>query len=216
MLSTAFDHGGSHYLLHLLAPLAGLCLLAPLAAAAALPELALNLLSSTPAQRSIHFHYTAGEIPPLVAASVLGAARIARRWPRVPVAGLAVAAALAANYRLGAIPLWSLFPGGEDYQARAWRVTRHDRIAARALRLIPADAPVAATNSLGAHLSERRKIFSFPFLDGAEWVAADETSPGYPDRMQPLPTAIRLARLRRDPAWRLVFEEDGVLVFRRR
>ena len=41
-------------------PLAALCLLAPLVLVAALPELALNLLSSTPTQTSIHFHYTAG------------------------------------------------------------------------------------------------------------------------------------------------------------
>jgi uncharacterized membrane protein len=215
LLSTAFDHSGSHYLLQLLAPLAGLFLLAPLAALAALPELALNLLSATGTQRSIHFHYTAGEIPPLVVASVLGAAKLARRWPRAPVAAAAVAVAVVSNYRLGAIPLWSAFPGGEDYQAHASDVTRHDGIAARALRLIPPRAPVAATNSLGAHLSERRRILSFPFLEDADWIAADETSPGYADRLAPLATAVALAHLRRDPRWKLVFEEDGVLVFRR-
>lgn len=217
LLSTVFDHSGSHYLLQLLAPLAGLFVLAPLAAVAALPELALNLLSATGPQRSIHFHYTAGEIPPLVVASVLGAGRIARRRPgsAVPIATLAVIVALAANYRLGAIPLWSALPGGEDYQAHAASVTRHDRIAARALRMIPGDAAVAATNTLGGHLSERRRILSFPFLEDADWIAADETQPGYADRLAPLPTAVELVHLRRDPRWKLVFEEDGVLVFRR-
>src|SRR6266540_935323 len=167
LFSTVFNHSGAHYLLQLLVPLGGLFLLAPLAAAAALPELAINLLSATPPQRSIHFHYTAGEIPPLVVASVLGAARVARRWPKtaLPVASAALALALFANYRLGAIPLWSMLPGGEDYQARAASVSRHDEIAARALRLIPSGAPVAATNSLGAHLSARRRVLSFPFVE---------------------------------------------------
>ena len=38
---------------------------------------------------------------------------------------------------------------------------RHDAAARRALAAIPDGAPVSATNALGAHLSERRGIFSF-------------------------------------------------------
>ena len=217
LLTTVFSHSGAHYLLQLLIPLGGLFLLAPIAAASALPELAINLLSATPPQRSIHFHYTAGTIPPLVVASVLGTARVARRWPGavVPLASAVLALALLANYRLGAIPLWSWLPGGEDYQARAASVSRHDEIAARALSLIPAGVPVAATNSLGGHLSARRRVLSFPFLEDADWIAADETQPSYSDRTAYLPTAVRLSSLRRNPAWRLVFEQDGVLVFKR-
>src|SRR5438093_743351 len=75
----AFSSRDLHFLLELVAPLAALCLLAPLVLIAALPELALNLLSSTTTQTSIHFHYTAGLIPPLVIASVLGAKRLPRR-----------------------------------------------------------------------------------------------------------------------------------------
>jgi hypothetical protein len=94
-------------------------------------------------------------------------------------------------------------------------VSRHDEIAARALRLIPSGAAVAATNSLGGHLSARRRVLSFPFLEDADWIAADETQPGYSDRIAYLPTAVQLSWLRRNPSWRLVFEQDGVLVFKR-
>jgi uncharacterized membrane protein len=208
--SVAFDHAGTHYLLALVLPLAGLCLLSPLALAA-LPELALNLLSSTPTQTSIHFHYVAGEIPPLVAAAVLGA----RRVTRIPAASLALLAALAGNYVLGAIPIWSALPAGETLQAHAQDVTRHDRITARALRIIPARATVSASNSLGAHLSGRSRFLSFPVIQDATWVAVDETQPGYSDRIAPVAAAVQTAWLRRNPAWRLVFEQDGVLVFRR-
>jgi uncharacterized membrane protein len=210
----AYDNGAAlRYLGELVLPLAALCLLSPLALVA-LPEIALNLLSSTVTQESIHFHYTAGEIPPLVAAAVLGAARLRRRWT-IPVATVAIAAALVGNYRLGAIPIWRELPGGQTLQANAAHVTAHDRIAARALRLIPADAVVSATNSLGAHVSARRRVLSFPYVQDATWIAADETQPGYADRVAPLPTAAQLSWLRRNPAWKLVFEEDGVLVFRR-
>jgi uncharacterized membrane protein len=213
IVHAAFSARDLRYLLELVLPLAGLCLLAPLVLIAALPELAVNLLSATPTQTSIHFHYTAGLIPPLVAAAVLGAKRLSR-WT-LAVAMVAVVAALVGNYRLGPVSGWRHVPGGSTFQATAARVTEHDRIAARALKLIPQSAVVSATNTLGSHLSARRRVLSFPYIQDAAWIAADETQPGYADRYAPLPTALALAALRRNPDWRLVFEDDGVLLFNR-
>jgi len=217
LFTTAFDREGLHYLIDLFLPLALLFAAAPLALIAAAPELALNLLSATHTQSSIHHHYTAGLIPPLIVASVLGAGRLARdRKERgIVLAAAAVAVALLANYGLGAIPLWRDLPGGESYQAYAAHVSTHDRVVERALDRIPGDAAVSATNSLGSHLSGRHRFLSFPHVEDAEWIAADETQPGYADRWDPLATAKGLARLRRNPQWRLVFSEDGVLVFKR-
>src|SRR4029453_11889234 len=100
----ACDSRGIHSLAALLLPLLLLFAAAPLALVAAVPELGLNLLSETHTQSSIHHHYTAGLIPPLVAATVLGAARIARgdRERGARIAGIALAAALVANFVLGA------------------------------------------------------------------------------------------------------------------
>ncbi len=205
----AFSWRDVRYLLQLILPLAALSLLAPVVLIAAVPELAINLLSATPTQTSIHFHYTAGLIPPLVIAAVFGAKRLGR-WGVV-----VLLAALIGNFLLGPIPGWRHVPGGETFQATAARVTDHDRAAERALDLIPDGAVVSATNTLGAHLSARRRVLSFPLLQDATWIAADETQPGYLDRYAPLPMAIQLAALRRNPDWRLVFQQDGVLVFRR-
>jgi len=215
VVTTALTGRGLGYLARLLLPLGLLALLAPLVLVAALPELAVNLLSAATTQTSIRFHYTAGVIPVLIAAAVFGAARLARARPALPLAGAVVVVAVASNYLLGAIPVWRYFPGGEQQQAHAAEVSEHDRIAARALRLIPPHAVVSATNSLGAHLSARRRLLSFPFLQDARWVAADETAPGYADRLAPLPTAVQLSWLRRNPEWRLVFERDGILIFQR-
>jgi hypothetical protein len=113
------------------------------------------------------------------------------------------------------VPLWSRVPGGEDLQATYDRVTAHDRVAERAVALVPAGATVSATNSLGAHLSARRRVLSMPRLGDATWVAADETRPSYLDRTSPLPAAAALVRLRESPRWRVVFEEDGIVLFRR-
>jgi uncharacterized membrane protein len=218
IVSTAATGRGLGYLAKLVLPLGLLIVLAPLLLLAAIPELAINLLSATTTQTSIRFHYTAGLIPVLFAAAVLGAGWLVRERPRfaAPLATGALAVALVSNYALGAIPLWRYFPGGEQHDAYAAQVTEHDRIAARALRMIPGHAVVSATNTLGAHLSARRRLLSFPYIQDATWVAADETQPGYADRLAPLPTAVQLSWLRRNPEWRLVFERDGILIFRRR
>jgi uncharacterized membrane protein len=217
LFEQAFQGGDVHYLLHLSLPLALLFAFAPLVLVAALPELALNVLSATPTQTSIHFHYVAGAIPPLVAASVLGAAALGRRYPsRVgTIAAAVVVAGVVANWKLGAVPLWGAVPGGEDYQKAAWRSTAHDRAAEQAVAVVPPHAVVSVTNGLGAHLSARRRLLSWPKLSDASWVAVDETRSSYADRVAPLPAAAALVRLRQNPDWRLVFERDGVLVFRR-
>ncbi len=211
----AFQGGDVRYLLELGVPLALLFVVSPLVLVAAVPELALNTLSATSTQTSIHFHYTAGAIPVLVVASVFGGAAIARRFPEQlgALATVVVVVALGANWKLGAVPLWGAVPGGEDYQKADWQVTRHDRIAEEAIALVPAHAVVSATNVLGAHLSGRRQVLSLPKLADATWVAADETRSSYSDRVAPLPSAAALVRLRANPHWKLVFERDGVLIF---
>jgi uncharacterized membrane protein len=210
ILRAAFDLDGLSYLLVLLVPLAFLPLAAPFALLPAIPELALNLLSSTDTQTSIHFHYVAPLVPALFAAAIFAAARFER-----PIVKPLVALVLVSNFVLGAIPLWGAIPGGEDLQANAALISKHDRTARRALRLIPDDAVVSASNSLGAHLSGRRRFLSFPIRADATWIAVDERSPGYLDRFAPGPYALAIARLRRNSGWKLVFDEDGVLVFRR-
>ena len=218
LLEVAFDRRGLAYLLALVLPLAALPLLAPLALVPALPQLAINLLSDTPTQTSIHFHYTAVLIAPLTAAAVFGAARLQQRGASSEaIAALVLAATLVASYRLGPLPLWRSLPGAETLGARAHEVTPHDRITERALRLVPEDAVVSASNSLGAHLSARRRVLSFPLRRDATWIAVDETRPSHLDRADaPEAMAAAVARLRRDREWRLVFGRDGVLLFRRR
>jgi hypothetical protein len=82
--------------------------------------------------------------------------------------------------------------------------------------LIPVTAPVTATNALGAHLSERKRIFSFPYLRGATWVIVDEKKPSLGDHNDRRGGLKGILQLRHDPGFRLVAAADGVLVFRRR
>ena len=200
------------FIAHLLLPLLALPLLSPVLLVAALPELALDLLSETRTQTSIHFHYAATIIAVLLVAAALGAKRLRQRW--VPAA--VVGAVVVANYFLGALPFWAGLPGAESLQAGAWRAAEHDRVAERALAVVPPTAAVSASNSLGAHLSERRRVFSFPVVREATWLAVDYRKPSFRDRV-PAPKEFRsaISRIRAGGRWRVVFEEDGIVILKR-
>jgi hypothetical protein len=89
-------------------------------------------------------------------------------------------------------------------------------MAERALRLVPGDAAVSATNTLGAHLSERTRIFSFPVLREAQWVVVDRTRPSFRDQAdEPEAFTAALVRIEASGRFERVFDEDGILVLRR-
>jgi hypothetical protein len=152
-----------------------------------------------------------------MAAAVMGAARVRQRRPTAaPALGKAlVLVVLAAGVILGPLPIWAHVPFGSTLAANDHVVTAHDRAAARVLRAIPPEAPVSATNTLGAHLSERRRIFSFPVIREARWVALDLTRPSYLDNGPEQGFAAAYARFRRSGRWQLVRSDDGIVVFRK-
>jgi uncharacterized membrane protein len=210
VLGAAFDERGVRYLLALVLPLAALSLAAPLALVIAAPEIALNLLSSVTTQTSVEQHYAAGATPGLIVAAIFGAARLSRGRPdRARLLGaVAVAAAIVANVHLGALPVWAGRP------AALVAVSSHDDAARRVLGKVPRGVPVSATNTLGAHLSDRRRILSFPKTDGVDWVVVDRTRPTVLDKASPGAAGDRaVVALERNPRWRLVAADNGVELF---
>src|SRR5207244_2174019 len=81
---------------------------------------------------------------------------------------LVVGAALVGNYRLGPMPGWSELPDTH--------VSAHDDAVLRAAKVVPGGVVVSAANVLGAHLSARGRVPSFPYVQDAPWVAADSTA----------------------------------------
>jgi len=212
---TVLAPAGLAYLAKLLWPFGFTSLASPLTFLISLPELLLNLLSSKPQQQSIAYHYVAGEAPFVIAAMVLGLRRLsawlAQAWSearrggphrlgRILATGV-VAVTLLATLTIG--PLSGARPG--------WgRVIspEHRAVIVEAFALVPDGASVSADNALGAQLSERVKVDIFPVVDGDQYVVVDTRRFG--QRRQNA-----LARLRANPRYELVFEREGVLVFRR-
>ena len=247
-LADLFAWADIRYLLQLLWPFAFTSLLSPLTALIAAPEYVLNGLSSQVWQRSIAFHYVAGEVPFVFAAAVLGVARAHRRLERRAAAGararrrerpaaalslesLALAvllASLAANYFMGPLP-FSL-PGAK-YGGRRYAVSAHARALSGAVKMIPAGAGVAAENDAGSHLSARRTIYVFPYVDAAEWVVVDERKPFWYDQSGSAMVQVGSQRMTATAAhaaalgdllkqvvgggYQSVYAVDGVYVFKR-
>jgi uncharacterized membrane protein len=188
------------YVLLLLAPFLGLWLFEPLLILCAVPDLALNVLSTHPAQTSIQHHGDAVIVPVVVAASVFGLARIGRQLHRLSFYVLAAVAA---------ITFYSPLLAATGNLAQANPSNPVHRAKAHAISLIPASAAVSATNQLGAYVSARTRITLFPVIAGDNWVIVDRFDPTMP--RGPLSRAI--SRLGHSPAWTLVYSSRGVMVF---
>lgn len=213
------------YLLALLLPLLLLPLFAPLLAAAAVPDLMLNMLADWWPNYSIEFHYAAIPSPFLVAAAMLGLAGLRRRSAPAWLARLlrragAVAVALVAAGAIGTIvtgpiPWFGDLSRATPSRLDQYRATPHAQALAEGAALIPDDAVVSAGNHPGGHLSARRRILVFPEVGDAEWVMVDRTRPNVYDRLDPDSFLYFVDALAARPDFALVYDRDGVMVFRR-
>jgi uncharacterized membrane protein len=139
------------YLLQMRAPLGFLSLLAPRALMAAVPGLAMNLLSTDPVLFNFRSQYQSFVLPFFVLAAVDGYTRI-RAWRRAPtLLGLAFFASVLLTARTA-----------NDLMVSKWWLNADDHAAYALMRQIPATAAVSANERLAPHLATRRQIFFYP------------------------------------------------------
>lgn len=243
-LATA-DPSPVGYLWKLGAPWALLPLAAPAALLMGVPQLLANLLSINGFTREITFHYAALPMAALGVASVEGLARLAGITRAAGVAGHAGpaggagvagvaglawlrrgAAAAVAVAALAATLQWGPSPVGDRYDEGFWpassprQETQHE-----AVSTVPSRAPVSATYQFVPHLTHRERVYEFPnpFRERnwgvrgedthdprvVEWLVVDSTAMGREDRSL-------VEDLVSSGAFDVVFQDDGVLVARRR
>ena len=204
------------YVLWLAVPLLGLFFLSPGLAAVALPQLLANGLSDFRSMTDPRYHSVAAVIPFLIAATVLGIGRI-----RPSRRGLAAAAVLVCSATITlVVGPWVRVVDATPLGGRPRLAPARVEALAAAVAAVPDGAPVVASNTAGAHLSDRRYIYSIPNLGGATWAVIDLRDPWVVRRNSPIltrhPEVVRAlaARLARDPVWTKVFDHERVLVFR--
>jgi uncharacterized membrane protein len=188
------------YVVLLLGPFVGLWLLEPLLFVGGAVDLAINVLSSRADQTTITSPRTAGIVPFVVAAAIVGAGRLKRDPDGVSLLALVATACIAVYSPI-------LFARGDVHAV--WS-SPAAAAKAHAVSLVPARVPATASNQLAAHLSERRKVYVFPYGPNARWVVVDRNDPTYADIVG-YRRAIR--RLETGTGWARVYRSAGVEVF---
>ncbi|GIW05226.1 MAG: hypothetical protein KatS3mg060_0031 [Dehalococcoidia bacterium] len=201
------------YLLALLLPVAFLALLAPEVAILGLPPLAENLVSNSVLQKTPEInHYPAPIVPFMVAAAIVGAARIVRwggrwNWRRPALVGVA---ALTLLFTLGYSRARGFTPLAWDFEVKP--AVAHYDVARRIISLIPPDASVSATPQLNPHLTQRRQVVVYPRNLESDVVILDTWPGNVPMVVEDQYQTVR--RLLAD-GYGLVAAEDGVLLLQR-
>jgi uncharacterized membrane protein len=193
------------YLVLLLGPFLGLWALEPLLFLGAVPDLAINLLSAKSDQTAIFYHWTAGIVPFVVAASVLGAARLKRDRNSTSLCVLVGAALICA-----VSPIYIGIAQGNVTAALPGNRVREAK--ERAISLIPAGVPVSASNEIATYVSARRYVYIFPVIGKANWMIVDHTDKTYADKAGYRRT---IRTIETQPGWRIVYASHAVDVLRR-
>lgn len=211
-----------------------LALFSPTVFVLPLPELAINLLSDRPQMTNFRYHYSASILPFMYAAAAAGLYNLLAFFRRVsgwrrfltPLKKLAserapvfvamgiLLFAVQMDYDLGPLPLFH--SQSNTFSVIEPAPEEHLRALDEAVARIPDDAKVSASNQIGPHLSYRRYLYLFPTIQDAKYVVIDETEPAYDTYINPVLNLQSTQRLRRDPAYKKVFDENGVLVFRKK
>jgi uncharacterized membrane protein len=221
ILSAIFTVDELAYALWLGIPLAGAFLLAPVLAAVALPQLLVNALAESTPTTDPRTHYIAAIVPFLVGASVLGVARLPREH-RLPAAAFVLALCSALSLLVGQL---LTIPGVKQPGYQAELPATHVEALRAAVATVSDDEPVSTTNRVGAHLSARRYVYAVPVLAGEEsarWIVLDTwdalVAKEGASKLEWDPEALRRFRGTVDGSgeWKKVFEEDGVLVFKKK
>ena len=206
------------YVVWLGVPLLFLFILSPWLALVGLPQLLANSLSDFRLMTDPRYHSVAAVIPFLIAATVLGLARIG-----APRRGLTAAAILVCSATVSLfVGPWARVVGATPLGGREKVPEARAAALADAVALVPDGVALSASNTAGGHLADRRYVYSIPNLGRATWVVVDLGDPWAVLPDSPLlnrrPQLVRAfaARLRSDPAWETVFEREGVLVLRKR
>ncbi len=212
VLKSVFSKLSLNYLLKLFLPLGFTSLFSPLNFIFAAPDLAINLLSKNPQFKQIYYQYTSAITPFIFISSIYGLRFLSQKFKKISLNLLSwhvIIFTLLGAYLYSPLP-FSKKPSVDVFTKQlSYRVEIEG-----ALRKIPQNAKVAATNNLGSHLSQRDYIFTIPIGVGeADYIVLLLNDPF----AQPsLAAQKELAKsLKNDPSYQLMYEKENFIVFKK-
>lgn len=220
VMATMFEIGRARYLAELLtgaAPLAFLALRSLRRSAwpllVAVPQIAIQLLSSSWHKWDVHYPYGMPAVPLVAAASVLALYFIpTSRWPEARRMAVSVWLSLSLLHLSGKMP--SPVGPGKPLDP-AFRGSARAAALAEAIAKVPQEASVSAQDDVVPHVAARSEIHRWP--DGRmtdDYILLDMEGPAPNVRNRAaLGQSVRL--LRSDPRFEVVVDRAGVLLAKR-
>jgi uncharacterized membrane protein len=155
------DLGGAKYLALLLVPLLATPLIGVEFLLPGLADLSANLLSANPMPRGLFSYHSISLMPVLIAAGIYGSSRMASKWrghSTDDLAKLVLWGTLILGYFAAPLPL----PYAQNYwQPAEWPVEPEKTLSA-IRNLLPPGVSVSAQGNVGAHFSQRYRVYPFP------------------------------------------------------
>jgi uncharacterized membrane protein/uncharacterized membrane protein YbhN (UPF0104 family) len=196
------------YLNELLLPFGYLPILAPLAIIFSCADIFLNLLSNKVELHQIYYQYTATITPFLLISAIYALKYIInkRKIPIIICSIYIVFSVILSSYYYSPMP-WSMRPNIQMFINPQPLKTYMDQ----KLSQIPISAKVAATNNLGAYLSERTYIYTLPIgIKEADIIVMLLTAGSAPDEL----TTVK--KLQNDKTYSMLWEKGNFIAFRKK
>ena len=134
----------------------------------AVPALSVALLSSTPSQFTLGYHYPAIMLPFIYYLAAWGIKRIHPSSPqKLSIAAALIMASLMMSWQYG----WIL---GKQFDLGTQRTT-HTQALQHIVEQVPENASVSAMSDIVPHLSNREDIYLFPEIYQAEFIVFDSS-----------------------------------------
>ena len=196
-------------------PLLGIEMLLP-----ALPDLALNTLSAFAPSRTLDYHYAIFILPFLILATAWGIDRLSRWLGYKSLQARRSVLIAASTFALIAMGLYQIdqyrafVPLSARYAA-TYTIEPRDAVGWQLATQIPADATVSAQFNLVPHVSQRQRAHIFPRIEDAAYIFLDTQGVIEPFQTQ---TEYQAAvdAVRADPAFEVVADREGFILFRRK
>lgn len=172
------------------------------------PDLAINLLSANKPLHQIYYQYTAAITPFIFISGVFGVRFLRSKIPQIPINAFSVILLIFTTlsaYDTGPLP-FTKHPSINTYK----RTLPEKSAIYSYISMIPADEKIAATNNIGAQLSQRRNIYVIPrgldIADKAIFLTSRSMNKG---------EKAALEKVSSDSNFVPVFKAGGFLVFKR-
>lgn len=212
-LMTIFQKAQLLYLLQIFSPSGFIAFVSPTFLLFTVPDLVIDLLSSNLGLHQIYYQYTASITPFVCIATIYGVKKLQQKYPTLAkkyIASYLLVMALLTAYLYGPLP-GSKHPNLDMFDSPQ----PYANLITNFLQNIPKRYSIAATNTVGSHLSHRQKIFTIPVgIDVADiiiFLLNDTTT-------QPSLVAQKkiVEEMKQDKKYIEVFKQGNFVVFEKR